>query len=250
VRKPFVAGNWKMNGTRQDVAELISAIVAAHPFHCDTVVCPPSVFLEQVAALLDGSSIALGAQNVDWRKSGAYTGEVSVSMLKEFGCSYVLVGHSERRTLFHETDTEVAAKFAAAVENGLTPILCIGETLEQRKTGDTMQVVSGQLDAVLQELSTEEFAAGIVAYEPIWAIGTGETATPEAAGNVHADIRALLRDQAEELAQRMRILYGGSVNPANAAGLMAEQDIDGALVGGASLIGDDFVAICEATEAN
>ncbi len=249
MRKALVAGNWKMNGSRESVAELVASLVESQPFQCDTLVCPPSVFLQQVAELLEGSSIAVGAQNIDPRKSGAYTGEVSASMVKEFGCKYVLVGHSERRTLFGETDAAVAAKYGAALEAGLTPILCIGETLEQRKAGDTRKVVSDQLGAVTRELSIEECVAGIVAYEPVWAIGTGETATPEQAGEVHGGIRASLREKDEELAREMRILYGGSVNPTNAEGLMKEIDIDGALVGGASLVANDFVAICKATEA-
>jgi triosephosphate isomerase len=250
VRKAFVAGNWKMNGTRESVTELVATVTESSPFQCETLICPPTIFLPHVSGLLEGNSIVLGAQNIDSHRSGAYTGEVSASMVKEFGCEYVLVGHSERRTMFGETDKDVVAKYGAVLDAGLIPILCVGETLDQRNAGKTREVVSGQLDAVMQEFSPQEFFAGIIAYEPVWAIGTGETATPELAGEIHGNIRAILGEKDEDLAIQMRVLYGGSVNPANAAGLMAETDIDGALVGGASLVGTDFVAICKATEAN
>lgn len=225
-------------------------MVDAGSLPCDVFVCPPSVFLDLVGALIADSPIEMGAQNIDWRGNGAFTGEVSASMVKQSGCRYTLVGHSERRTLFYETDVEVVKKYKAAVQEGMTPVLCVGETLEQRRGGHTEEVVGGQLQAVMQELSVAEFGQGVVAYEPIWAIGSGETATPTLAGEVHGAIRSLLRDMDSVLGDEMRILYGGSVNASNAAGLFAEADIDGALVGGASLMGEEFVAICKATGTN
>ena len=250
MRKPIVAGNWKMNGSRERASELVSEIISVRTLPCDVFVCPPSVFFDLVGSLIAESPVEMGAQNIDWRESGAYTGEVSAAMVKQSGCSYTLVGHSERRTLFHETDADVAKKFKAAVDVGITPVLCLGETLAQRQSGDTEEVVSSQLKTVMQALSVAEFGQGVIAYEPIWAIGTGETATPALAAEVHGVIRGLLQDQASALGDEMRILYGGSVNASNAAGLFAEADIDGALVGGASLISEDFVAICRATGTN
>lgn len=250
MRKPIVAGNWKMNGSRESVSELVSEIISVGTLPCDVFICPPSVFFDLVGSQVADSPMDMGAQNIDWRESGAYTGEISAAMVKQSGCKYALVGHSERRTLFHETDVEVAKKFKAALDVGMTPVLCLGETLQQRQSGDTEEVVSSQLKTVMQTLSVAEFGQGIVAYEPIWAIGTGETATPALAAEVHGVIRGLLQDQAPVLGDEMRILYGGSVNASNAAGLFAEADIDGALVGGASLISEDFVAICRATGTN
>lgn len=250
MRKPIVAGNWKMNGSRESVSELVSEIVSVGNLPCDAFICPPSVFFDLVGSQIADSPIEMGAQNIDWRESGAYTGEVSAAMVKQSGCRYTLVGHSERRTLFHEMDVEVAKKFKAAVDVGMTPVLCLGETLQQRQSGDTEEVVSSQLKTVMQVLSVAEFGQGVIAYEPIWAIGTGETATPALAAEVHGVIRSVLQDQASALGDEMRILYGGSVNASSAAGLFAEADIDGALVGGASLISEDFVAICRATGAN
>jgi triosephosphate isomerase (TIM) len=250
VRKTLVAGNWKMNGSRESVAGLVTAIRAAGEFQCDVLLLPPTIFLQQVSDLLQGSTLSLGAQNVDWRESGAFTGETSAAMAKEFGCQFALVGHSERRTLFGESDADVAAKFETICAQGLTPILCIGETLAERQAGSTLDVVGRQVSAVIDEVGATTFARGVVAYEPIWAIGTGETATPQMAGEVHAGIRGIVGQTDSALADGMRILYGGSVNAGNAAGLMAQPDIDGALVGGASLKSDDFVAICRATEAS
>lgn len=250
MRKPIVAGNWKMNGSREGVSELVSEIIGVGSLPCDVFVCPPSVFFDLVGSLITDSSVEMGAQNIDWRESGAYTGEVSAAMVKQSGCGYALVGHSERRTLFYETDVDVAKKFKAAVAVGMTPVLCLGETLEQRESGHTEEVVSTQLKTVMQALSVAEFGQGVVAYEPVWAIGSGETATPALAAEVHGVIRSLLQDRDSAMGDEMRILYGGSVNASSAAGLFAEADIDGALVGGASLIGEEFVAICRATGTN
>ena len=234
-----------MHGTRGSVNELVAAIKKRGDLSCEVLICPPFVYLQQVGSLIDGSPIKLGAQNVDWRAEGAFTGEISASMVREFGCSYVLVGHSERRTLFHESDETVAAKFKAVAAAGLTPILCVGETLEQRQAGETRKIVGEQIQAVMRATEIREFAAAVLAYEPVWAIGTGETATPEIAAKVHGDIRKIISEADGNLANGMRILYGGSVNVGNASVLMHEQDIDGALVGGASLKSDDFIAICE-----
>ncbi len=246
MRKPLIAGNWKMNGTREGVDGLVTAVCdASDDFPCDVVVCPPFVFLQQVSALIKGSAIGLGAQNTDWRSDGAFTGEISVGMLKEFGCQYVLVGHSERRALFQESDETVAEKYKAVCQAGLTPVLCVGETLEQRRASATEQVVNRQLSAVLSQVSAQELGLGVIAYEPVWAIGTGETATPDQVAEVHAGIRQAIDEKEAGLAERIRILYGGSVNAANAAGLLALDDIDGALVGGASLKSEEFIAICQ-----
>jgi triosephosphate isomerase (TIM) len=233
ARTRLVAGNWKMHGSRESIRALLDDIVAgagAAAAHC--AVCPPYPYLAQVAERLRGTPIAWGAQNVSEHAPGAYTGEVSAAMLAEFGCRYVIVGHSERRQLFGETDAQVAAKFAAASKAGLTPILCVGETLAERDAGRTTEVVARQLGAVA-------FAGGVVAYEPVWAIGTGRNATPEQAQEVHAFLR-------ERLPRDTTILYGGSVKPQNAAAIFAMPDVDGGLIGGASLVAADFLAILHA----
>jgi triosephosphate isomerase len=248
-RKPLVAGNWKMNGSRASIEALVNGLVGAGPFDCEVLVLPPFVYLETVHGLLEGSGIHLGSQNVDWRDSGAFTGEVAVSMIRDCGCGYSLVGHSERRQVFGETDTVVADKFAACLEGGVIPVLCVGETLEQRQAGDTMQVVGSQVEAVFDRVGVKSFGSGIIAYEPVWAIGTGQSATPEQAQEVHETIRAVLAEKDAGLAEGMRILYGGSVNGGNADSLMGMADIDGALVGGASLKADEFAAICRAAAA-
>ncbi len=212
----------------------------------ECAVCAPFPYLPQVQELLDGSPVAWGAQNVSEHAQGAFTGEVSAAMLKEFGCRYVLVGHSERRALYGETNATVAAKFVAVVGAGLVPLLCLGETLDQREAGVTEDVVAAQLDAVIERAGLPAFAGAVIAYEPVWAIGTGKTATPAQAQEVHAVIRRRIADRDASLAQKLRILYGGSVKAQNAAELFGMADIDGGLIGGASLVAGDFLAICGA----
>lgn len=244
-RKKLIAGNWKMNGSLAANAALISELLAGigQPA-CDVAVCVPAVYLAQVQLLLAGQGgIALGAQDVSQHESGAYTGDVSAAMLKELGARYVIVGHSERRQYQGETDAQVAVKAQRALAAGLTPIVCVGETLREREQGETESVVSRQLSAVIQ-LNGERLADLVVAYEPVWAIGTGRTATPEQAQTVHAALRALLA-AADLQAAGVRILYGGSMNAGNAAELLAQPDIDGGLIGGASLKARDFLKIIE-----
>lgn len=245
MRAKLIAGNWKMNGSLQSVVELVDAIKAGDAGRAELAVCPPAVFLMKVGGMLDGSNIALGAQNVCDHQSGAFTGEVSAAMLVECGCRYAIVGHSERRSLYGESDQLVAARFKMAHGSGLLPILCVGETLDEREQGITEQVVARQLDAVVDSSGIAAFESAVVAYEPVWAIGTGRVATPEQAQAVHALLRAQLA-AATPRAADMKILYGGSVKPDNAATLFAQPDIDGGLVGGASLKAADFVAICRA----
>ena len=239
-RSRLVAGNWKMHGSRAANAALLDAISRAGTAGgAECAVCVPYPYLQQASERLAGTGVALGAQNVSEHAQGAYTGEVSVAMLLDFGCRYVIVGHSERRQLYGESDSQVAAKFAAARKAGLVPILCVGETLEEREAGRTENVVGRQMQAVL---NADDFGNAVLAYEPVWAIGTGRNATPEQAQAVHAFLRA-------KVPQGTRILYGGSMKPANAAGLLAMADIDGGLVGGASLVADDFIAILHAAGA-
>ena len=244
----LVAGNWKMNGTRVSVDALTSAL-AARAHACEVLVIPPAVFVPQVSAALSGSTVALGSQTVSEFESGAYTGEVSCTMALEFGCRYALVGHSERRALFAESDAQVAAKFAACKATGLVPVLCVGETLEERESGETEAVVFRQVQAVLDACGVDAFADAVLAYEPVWAIGTGKTASPDQAQTVHAALRERLAESNAEIAGGLRILYGGSVNAGNASDLFAERDIDGALVGGAALDAEAFEAICAAADA-
>ncbi|MDG9698606.1 triose-phosphate isomerase [Ottowia cancrivicina] len=244
-RKKLIAGNWKMNGSLAANAALMGELLAGigQPA-CDVAVCVPAVYLAQVQLLLAGQGgIALGAQDVSQHESGAYTGDVSAAMLKELGARYVIVGHSERRQYQGETDAQVAVKAQRALAAGLTPIVCVGETLREREQGETESVVSRQLSAVIQ-LNGERLADLVVAYEPVWAIGTGRTATPEQAQTVHAALRALLA-AADLQAAGVRILYGGSMNAGNAAELLAQPDIDGGLIGGASLKARDFLKIIE-----
>ena len=244
-RKKLIAGNWKMNGSLAANAALMGELLAGigQPA-CDVAVCVPAVYLAQVQLLLAGQGgIALGAQDVSQHESGAYTGDVSAAMLKELGARYVIVGHSERRQYQSETDAQVAVKAQRALAAGLTPIVCVGETLREREQGETESVVSRQLSAVIQ-LNGERLADLVVAYEPVWAIGTGRTATPEQAQAVHAALRALLA-AANLQAASVRILYGGSMNAGNAAELLAQPDIDGGLIGGASLKARDFLKIIE-----
>ncbi len=247
MRKKLVAGNWKMHGSLQANAALLERLKSGMPgLQCEVAVCAPFPYLAQLQALLASTQVRWGAQSVSEHVSGAYTGEVSAAMLCEFGCRYVLVGHSERRSLFGESDAVVAAKFVAAREAGLVPILCLGETLVEREAGATAAVVSRQLDAVIDRAGVAALASAVVAYEPVWAIGTGVTASPAQAQEVHAAIRERVADLDAGLAEGLRILYGGSVKPQNAAELFAQDDIDGGLIGGAALVADDFLAICQA----
>ena len=243
-RRKLVVGNWKMHGSRPHNAELLAGIVAARPFGCDVGVCVPFPYLGETAVALAGSDVRWGAQDCSQHAQGAYTGEVSATMLAEFGCRYAIVGHSERRALHAESDQLVADKAKAVLGRGMTPIVCVGEALAQREEGHAHAVVKRQLSAVIHTLG---HCAGemVVAYEPVWAIGTGVTATPEQAQEMHALIRAQLH-AATEHADVMTLLYGGSVKPDNATRLFAQPDIDGGLIGGASLQVVDFVAICRA----
>ncbi|PSJ47943.1 triose-phosphate isomerase [Zobellella endophytica] len=248
MRQTLVMGNWKLNGSKTMVEELIGALKApaADTAGVAVAVCPPVLFLGQAQALLADSAIALGAQDADVHTQGAFTGENSPAMYGEFGVQYVLAGHSERRTLHEESDAVVAAKFAAIQQAGLVPVLCIGETLEQFEANETQAVVERQLQAVIDHSGIQALASAVIAYEPVWAIGTGKTATPEIAQSVHAAIRAFLAKQDANVAAGVQILYGGSVKGASAAGLFAMEDIDGALVGGAALQADEFAAIIKA----
>jgi triosephosphate isomerase len=248
MRRKLVAGNWKMNGSTGSIRELLQGILggAADVAAVELAVFPPFVYLDAVARQLTGAAIGWGAQNLSEHASGAHTGEVAGPMLKDFGCTYVIVGHSERRTLYGESDQVVARKYAAARKFGLKPILCVGETLEERERGVTEAVVERQLKAVLDLEGIASFADAVIAYEPVWAIGTGRNATPEQAQEVHAFIRAKLAALDPALASQVRILYGGSVKGSNAGELLAMPDIDGGLVGGASLDPKDFLAIAKA----
>jgi triosephosphate isomerase len=248
MRRPLIAGNWKMHGSRAENAELIEAMLLGLPDQTpfDIAVCPPFVYLWEVGRLLKASSIALGAQSVCAEQVGAFTGEASAAMLKDVGCKYVIVGHSERRAIYKEDDALVARKFLAAQSQGLIPILCVGETLEERERGQTMQVVSRQLTAVLDLAGVAALRAAVIAYEPVWAIGTGKNATPQQAQEVHAHIRTAVAARDAKIAADVRILYGGSVKAANARELFAMPDVDGGLVGGASLKADEFLAILAA----
>jgi triosephosphate isomerase len=247
MRRKLVAGNWKMNGSLAANTALVAGIKEGLPAQaCDVAVCVPAPYLAQVQGALAGSAVALGAQDVSAHAAGAYTGEVSAAMLQEFGVRYVIVGHSERRAWHGESDATVAAKAAAALKAGLTPVVCVGETLEQREAGKTNEVVGGQLDAVLEALGADDAARIVVAYEPVWAIGTGKTATPEMAQEVHALLRARLAVKNADAAAKVRILYGGSMKPDNAEQLLAMADIDGGLIGGAALKAADFLAIIRA----
>ncbi len=247
MRRPLVVGNWKMNGRLGEAEELARAITSAE-IDWDRVgvgVCPPFPLIERVAGAVSGSPVAWGGQNLHAEDSGAFTGEVHGPLLRDLGCTYVIVGHSERRGYFAETNEDVAAKFEAAHRNDLVPILCVGETEEERDAGRAEPVVRAQMEAVL-DLAEDPFAGAVVAYEPVWAIGTGRTATPEQAQEMHALIRSLVGDRQPQTAQTLPLLYGGSVKSANAAELMPQADVDGALVGGACLKADEFQAILKA----
>ena len=246
MRKVLIAGNWKMNGSRDSIKVLLdglkSGIGAVNK--ADVAVCAPYVYLSDVADQLKGTPIAWGAQNVSTEAAGAFTGEIAASMIKDFGCTYIIVGHSERRTLYGETDEIVARKYGVVLEAGLTPIFCIGETLEEREKGVTEDVVARQIQAVIDMHGAQALGKGVIAYEPVWAIGTGKTASPEQAQDVHAFIRSMIAKADAGVAENIIIQYGGSMNAGNAKELLAQPDIDGGLIGGASLKAEDFLAIC------
>ncbi|HEX2586046.1 MAG TPA: triose-phosphate isomerase [Steroidobacteraceae bacterium] len=247
MRRPLVAGNWKMHGSRAENGALLEGLLAkVDTSKADVLVCVPFVYLAEIAYQLRGKPVKVGAQSVCAEAQGAFTGEVSASMLKDVGCEYVLVGHSERRSIYQEDDALVARKYMAVQSQGLIPVLCVGETLEQRDANKTFDVVEAQLAAVIKAAGIASLTKAVVAYEPVWAIGTGRTATPEQAQEVHAFIRQYLAKQDANIANAVQILYGGSVKGANAAELFAMKDVDGGLVGGASLKADEFLKICAA----
>ncbi len=248
MRQKLVAGNWKLNGSKASIESLMGGILAGLEGmdNVAVAVCPPYVYIPMTQALVAGSRIGLGSQDIADQDAGAFTGEVSGAMLKEFGCDYAIVGHSERRAIYGEQDADTARKFAAARKHGLKPILCVGETLEEREAGITEAVVARQLDAVIALEGVEALTDGVIAYEPVWAIGTGKTASPQQAQDVHAFIRGKLATLNAMVAANVQILYGGSVKGANAAELFAMPDIDGGLIGGASLDANEFLAICKA----
>jgi triosephosphate isomerase len=248
MRRPIVAGNWKMHGSRSETARLIEELLAQAPAApaAVCVVCPPFVYLHEAGRLLRDSVFSLGAQDVSADTHGAFTGEVSAAMLKDVGCEYVVVGHSERRLLYRESDQLIARKFSAAQGKGLIPILCVGEQLADREAGRTREVVARQLEVVLELCGAGALEHGVIAYEPVWAIGTGRNATPEQAEEVHAFIRGRVAARDARIAAATRILYGGSVKAGNAAELFAMPDVDGGLIGGASLKADEFLAILAA----
>jgi triosephosphate isomerase len=246
MRQPLVAGNWKLNGTKQSIGSLLKGILGGMQDvkKAEVAVCAPYIYIPQVADSLKNSPVTYGAQNVSEYESGAYTGEICALMLQEFSCKYAIVGHSERRSIFGESDQQVADKFVAAQKVGIRPILCVGELLEERESGETEAVVARQLDAVVDTAGIEALKDAVIAYEPVWAIGTGKTASPDQAQEVHAFIRQRLAQQNAEVANGVQILYGGSVKPDNAQLLFSQTDIDGGLIGGASLDAEGFLSIC------
>lgn len=248
MRRPLVAGNWKLNGNLSSISELISGIRAQQEQvrKAELAVCPPFIYLSHVQSLLQGSDIALGAQDCSDQESGAYTGEVAAAMIKEFACTYNIIGHSERRHIYGDSNETVATKFAQVIKNGLTPILCVGETLQEREEGHTEVAIAQQINAVLNLFGVKAFARAVIAYEPVWAIGTGKTATPEQAQEVHEEIRLTIGAQNKDIAANIRILYGGSMKPENAQELLQQPDIDGGLIGGAALKAEDFIGIAVA----
>jgi len=250
MRTKLVAGNWKLNGSLESIRELIKGLQAGMDAvkSAGVAVCPPAIFIPEVASLVKGSRIAVGSQNICEQDSGAYTGEIAGSMLKEYACEYAIVGHSERRSIYGESDEMVAERFAAARRNGLKPILCVGELLEEREQGITEEVVARQIDAVIKLEGIQAFADAVIAYEPVWAIGTGKTASPQQAQDVHQFIRGKLAALDATIADNIVIQYGGSVNAGNANELFGMPDIDGGLIGGASLKPEDFLAICQAAD--
>lgn len=251
MRNTLVAGNWKLNGSKASIAELLQGILdgmsdGSVNSNTDVAVCAPYIYIPHVQEILNGTAIGYGSESISEHDSGAYTGEISGPMLNDFACKYAIVGHSERRTLFGEKDADTANKFAAARKHGLKPILCIGELLEEREQGITETVVARQLDAVIDKEGVEALADAVIAYEPVWAIGTGMTASPQQAQDVHAFIRNKIAFLNASVAEKVQILYGGSVNGDNADELFAMPDIDGGLIGGAALKAEDFLAICRA----
>ena len=252
MRTPLIAGNWKMNTETASATELASAIASksADAADVELLVCPPSVYLTSVRDSLGNARVGLGAQNMYYEAKGAFTGEISAAMLKDIGATYVILGHSERRHILGETDAEINKKTKAALDAGLKPIVCVGELLEEREAGKTAEVIRQQFEGSLADISADEMASVVIAYEPVWAIGTGKVATPEQAEEVHADLRKQLASRYnDEVADKVRILYGGSVKPDNANDLLALPNVDGALIGGASLKADDFMAIAAAGTA-
>jgi triosephosphate isomerase (TIM) len=248
MRRKFVAGNWKMHGSRSSARALLDVIAAAPAGVCEIAVFPPLAYLAELIAGYPGAAIAFGAQDVSEHTQGAYTGEVAAAMVKDIGASHALVGHSERRQYHAESNECVAAKFAQTQAAGLVPVLCVGETLQQRDADQTEAVIAAQLDAVLERNGIAAFARALVAYEPVWAIGTGRTATPTQAQQVHAFIRGKMAKADATITSSLRLLYGGSVKPGNAVELFAQPDVDGGLIGGASLVAADFLAICAAAQ--
>ena len=247
MRRTIVAGNWKMNASKESVNQLILGILSGMgEVSSEVVVCAPFPYLSQVENLIADSEVKLGAQNLNTNSSGAFTGEVSANMIKDFGANHVIVGHSERRSLYGETNALVAEKVKAALENDLTPLLCVGESLEQREAGKTDTVVAEQINTVIELVGISAFRNIIIAYEPVWAIGTGKTASPEQAQAIHLFIRGLLGESNVSIAQSTPILYGGSMNAGNANELISCADIDGGLIGGAALKAEDFLQICKA----
>ncbi|HUW76420.1 MAG TPA: triose-phosphate isomerase [Gallionella sp.] len=251
MRRKLVVGNWKMYGRLARNQVLLQAILAGvrDLDNADYAVCVPYPYLAQAQSLLQGSNVAWGAQNLSPQEEGAFTGEVAPGMLVDFACSYAIIGHSERRGLFHESNEIAAAKFDATIRAGMKPIFCVGETLAERESGIAEQVIAAQLDAVLNHAGAQDLANAVIAYEPVWAIGTGKTASPQQAQAIHAFIRQRIAQQNSQVAQSLCILYGGSVKAANAAELFGMPDIDGGLIGGASLVAEEFVAICRAAQA-
>lgn len=248
MRSPLIAGNWKMNGSQSMALALCRDLVSgvASLKGIDILLCPPSTLLHRVSEAVSASNIATGAQDIDEHEKGAYTGQVSADMVRDAGATHTILGHSERRVLYGETDARIAAKVNAALSRDLVPIICVGETREERERGRTSEVVLGQLDSIIGHCGIGALLDGVIAYEPVWAIGTGLTATPGQAQEVHALIRRRLADRDADIAARCRILYGGSMRPDNAVALIEQPDIDGGLIGGASLTADEFLAICQA----
>ena len=249
MRRPLVAGNWKMNGDSESTTSLINGIADGRDdvTTAEVLVCPPYILIPRATDALNGrADIALGAQDLDINQNGAFTGQISAAMLVDAGCKYVIVGHSERRAIYGESDQDVADKFKVAQDGGLIPVLCVGETLEERESGNTESVVARQIQAVIDLVGIDNFDNAVIAYEPVWAIGTGKTATPEMAQEVHKFIRDMLSALNTGVADNLRLLYGGSMNAGNAESLIGMADIDGGLIGGASLQAESFLAICKA----
>ncbi|HIW07231.1 MAG TPA: triose-phosphate isomerase [Candidatus Ignatzschineria merdigallinarum] len=243
-KKRFVAGNWKMNGSLAQNRDLLNALIeTVKNAESDVVVFPPAIYIQQVATMVEGTNIKVGVQNISPEAKGAFTGEISLSMVNDFGCDYVLIGHSERRTLYGETNEDVAKKMQAVVDAKLTPVICVGETLEERESGRTEAVIKEQLTSVIDAIGIDAFNNAVIAYEPVWAIGTGKTATPEEADQVHDFIHCTLKVYDDNISDLVRVVYGGSVNASNVDSLFAKQNIDGALVGGASLEAEGFTKI-------